>query len=111
VNLEQWIADAEARAEKATEGPWLSEGSCVKFDPDRDVYQLGVVSPRIYGANFADAAFIAAARTDLPAALKLLRSALAVVEEARKVSPSFGYMSLDNALAAFDAAAKEVTGE
>jgi hypothetical protein len=147
-NLEQWIADAEARAEKATEGPWAWElvgekSACFhvgvafdkndkpvlgrteteRYDEEKDIFVEDVIWREHVGENednpnLADADFIAHARTDQPAALKLLRKALAVVEAARRYhdemtdgDQALGKCEVCDALAAFDHAAKEVTGE
>jgi hypothetical protein len=123
VNLEQWIADAEARvaaADKYQRGPWsLTDDLHVVSQLDRygDVGGIIVVScaqEPFQSAQPEVGAFIAHAKTDLPAALKLLKAALAVVEEARhelEGTASYRKTFLRKCVAAFDAAAKEVTGE
>ena len=65
---------------------------------------------QVYEADERDAAFIAAARTDVPALCRLLRAALEVIETDRRVdATSQGIHRAD--LAAFDAVCKKEVGE
>lgn len=82
------IAKIRERADKATEGPW-------QWDNEKYKSQLGETAPSLVaggahgvlscdgplnGPNSNDAAFIAHARTDLPAALDLLEEARDIYE-------------------------------
>ena len=83
-----WIEAAEARCAAATAGPWSQYGTIVHAYtvPCGDIRY--VIRSRPYGANAddpavcADAAFIAHGRTDLPRALRLLREAEWLVDNA-----------------------------
>jgi hypothetical protein len=60
------IDAALALAEKATQGPWIAEDSWVGKDNS-------AVATTCHYAHDADAAFIAASRTLLPASLQIIR--------------------------------------
>jgi hypothetical protein len=75
-------AEIRARAEAATPGPWLASHRCVDRTPDDDEScGLGLEidgPPEAYlrgqFARSADAQFIAAARTDIPALLDTIEA-------------------------------------
>ena len=72
------LDEIQARADAATEGPWEAATSEATMN-DRSEYRFGVPSrPQAFRASmrFADAAFIAAARTDLPRLVAAVRAAL-----------------------------------
>ena len=72
MNIETRLAEIQAREEAATEGPWTAEysgeqGNCV-LPPGSQSTREAVAVTRLLSAQ-ADAEFIAASRTDLPALL------------------------------------------
>jgi hypothetical protein len=81
--LTDWLDQAQARVDAATDGPWELD----QFGPDEvedgPFHFIGspsdrhVVTPTVHMVS-ADAAFIAAARTDLPAAIAALQAVLAI---------------------------------
>jgi hypothetical protein len=79
------IAEARARCNEATEGPWTAE-----CDPDFDSGEVRVAASQRYILDYVclpnrrDAVFIAAARTDLPAALDDLDAAMKALEWVQK---------------------------
>lgn len=94
------LAEIEARAAKATAGKWAIEyGAVVTKHPDFQGISDGVFGAHsaicytndgeyIENSNYkADAEFIAHAREDVPALIKRLRKAEALLEEAQ------GYIS------------------
>ena len=73
-----------ARTNAATDGPWEAEysgeqGNCV-LPPDARSTREAVAVTRLY-YQVADAEFIAAARTDLPAATTALRAVLDLLDQ------------------------------
>lgn len=83
-SITEWIDAAQKRCDEATEGPWVafgtnigavvSECTCgLSRSPYGHEPACGVEGP-IADASEPDAIFIAAARTDLPAALAALRA-------------------------------------
>ena len=78
MNIDQFIKEAQARCDAATDGPWRSRGMCID-GPEMAIYDEG-------GHGAEDADFIAHARQDLPAALEIiasLRAELATVTQER----------------------------
>lgn len=80
------LAEVEARAEAATEGPWTAEysgetGNCV-LPPGYESTREYVARTQLYLA-VSDAVFIAAARTDVPRLAEALRSAWAERDQAQ----------------------------
>lgn len=74
------LDEIQARADAATEGPWEAATSEATMN-DRSEYRIGLPSrPQVFRASMrsADAAFIAAARTDLPRLVAALRAVLEV---------------------------------
>jgi hypothetical protein len=83
---DQELQEMEARANAATEGPWdVWMQFNVLNKNGRGVaaaggYQTNVNQEKEFKANLSNAAFIAAARTDLPRVIAELREARAVIE-------------------------------
>lgn len=95
-----WLDEAEARCKAATEGPWIAVGRprgryaeevgrCNYWRIETLATPFLAMLAELNGADSSahtkigdDAALIAAARTDLPEALRLLREAVALLEEA-----------------------------
>ena len=84
----EWLDQAQARCDAATEGPWALD---LKWD-ERHGTNYGVDAieahdtwPVVDGGIEEDAEFIAAARTDLPRAIAALRAAMEVHEPTRPV--------------------------
>jgi hypothetical protein len=91
---EALLAAAEARAEAATPGPWLSPSADVRWDHPRlcgydsranhrtgDYYATGPRTETVKQAE-VDADFIAHARTDVPALVALAREQMARADAA-----------------------------
>jgi hypothetical protein len=86
MKIAEWIAEAKARAEAATPGPWTRD----KPPRDEDGWVTGMLVAGTPGKNgiyanppggsfpSADANFIAAARTDTPRLIALLEEAIAL---------------------------------
>ena len=85
-SITEWIDAAQKRCDAATEGPWVAvEGATPGMFWVELRHRATICDfPREQGAQ-EDAEFIAAARTDLPAALAALR---AVLGEHREVPDS-----------------------
>lgn len=127
--LTQWLSAAEARCERASKGPWdlfdlgpaeragnyrrTTDGAYRISASDTLLITLKACSDGfVQGKNKANAEFIAAARSDLPRALALLRKTMDVIGSARG-EVDMGrddYGILAKALAAFDAAVKDEGG-
>ena len=76
-SITEWIDAAQKRCDAATEGPWVAvEGATPGMFWVELRHRATICDfPREQGAQ-EDAEFIAAARTDLPAALAALRAVL-----------------------------------
>ena len=84
MTIETRLAEIRARVDAATEGPWTAEysgeqGNCV-LPPGYQSTREAVAVTRLLSAQ-ADAEFIAASRTDLPALLAAIMDALDVENE------------------------------
>ena len=78
LSFEQWLGKAERLDGAATPGPWVEDGSLIGPRPGASVAQA-------WGVRWkADGAFIAHARTALPAAVAALR-AVADLHQPRKI--------------------------
>jgi len=87
VRIEEWLKEAESRCSGATDGVWYAAGpfneeecgqrggqpAAVLTEPDEDGVQHTIAE----NCDERNADFIAAARTDLPRALRIVRLALA----------------------------------
>ena len=76
-DIQAWLYQGKTLADQATEGPWIAEfsretGDCV-IPHDAQSTREAVATTRLLHAP-ADAAFIADARTRLPAALDALQA-------------------------------------
>lgn len=71
MSINDWLDQAEARADAASKGPWERH--------DDAVWGFGPIVAE-FRTHIADAEFIAASRTDLPAAIAALRAVLDLVE-------------------------------
>ena len=79
MTIESRLAETRAREEAATEGPWTAEysgeqGNCV-LPPGSQSTREAVAVTRLLSAQ-ADAEFIAASRTDLPALLAAVEAVM-----------------------------------
>lgn len=81
--ITDWLDQAQARADDATPGPWESGPEGTSED-DFGVFAPEVAHDIVAAEEEADAEFIAAARTDLPAAIAALRAVLDLVEMDRE---------------------------
>ncbi len=86
MNITDKIAEIEARANSATEGPWDTESDWPRV-MGRGCNQIVQVPGRLTEKNRGEATqdtiFIAAARTDVPALCQEVRRLLAICERAR----------------------------
>jgi hypothetical protein len=117
VTLRETIAAARARAEAATPGPWdhnehtgdvWQHDGYVAGDPDAPDTRLASVhhrsvlqNGRIVSTCQPNAAFIAAARTDVPALCAALEEALTLLEDCEGVAADVGHPLLRDAIRAF----------
>ena len=81
MTIESRLAEIRARAGNATHGPWTAEysgeqGNCV-LPPGYQSTREAVAVTRLLSAQ-ADAEFIAASRTDLPALLAAVQAVMAL---------------------------------
>ena len=81
------LSEIKARAEKATPGPWVPETGCSQcLDEDFDLWYGRGPLVKVVGfdagkkAIAADAAFIAASRSDIPALLALCAELLEIAD-------------------------------
>lgn len=88
MSVQDWLTQARDRAEAATEGPWVASlagrGARVSEPSGYSLpgcFTCGQNEDGIYEPP--DAAFIAAARTDLPAALDAIQAVLDLTTAAR----------------------------
>jgi hypothetical protein len=83
------LAQIQARADAATDGPWASVGrGLVETIPEFDLHRFDVM-PEIIAATKlldADAEFIAHARMDIPALLAMVRERDAALERVRELA-------------------------
>ena len=72
------LAEIEARIEAATEGPWEANSCDVETVPPFDLHRFDAMGLTVARCvqDVTDAAFIAHARTDLPATVAALRAVL-----------------------------------
>lgn len=88
--VSDYLDAIEARAEAATEGPWLNVGLVVWSTTTHEDVADTVVEP-VNPQQLANADFIAHARTDVPALVAALRAVLDLTEDVGNEStgPSF----------------------
>lgn len=96
------VAEARARAAAATPGPWSGEGSIWSLAPEEEARRTFTQMEWIpNGEGYQerdeqverDAAFIAAARTDVPALADGLERALALLERLTRPGVTFIYVA------------------
>jgi hypothetical protein len=85
--LQQYLDAVQERANAATAGPWESGSTVTNWPEDTecpDVLMEWMDNGGEYASNWdqvkVDAAFIAAARTDVPRLLRLARSLVAILD-------------------------------
>jgi len=95
------LDEIEARADKATKGPW-EQSVGVYYDPDGDDdcwFGRGpTIIPMSRAEADADASFIAASRTDVPALAKEVRRLRRVEAAARTLCDSMAEFPDDHAV-------------
>jgi len=106
--LAAWLEEVEARAAKATPGPWFVGKGTVyhkRARPEGEEpleIEVAATEGTFWDEDPDDTAFIAHARADVPALVALLRASLAVVDASRHyIRKSIEH---GDALARFDAA-------
>jgi len=116
--LAAWLEEVEARAAKATPGPWFVGKGTVyhkRARPEGEEpleIEVAATEGTFWDEDPDDTAFIAHARADVPALVALLRLAVSVVDESKSVLGASiamgrvmpGQLALEAALARFDAA-------
>jgi len=80
-DLDEFLADAQATADGATEGSWTYE-RCGATPDDFGIYAEGAGAVVIAAESEADAEFIAASRDLVPTLLDGWRAVLALLDEA-----------------------------
>lgn len=100
MNVQDWLTHARDRADAATEGPWVASlagrGARVSEPSGYSLpgcFTCGQNEDGIYEPP--DAAFIAAARTDLPAALDAIQAVLAEADAADVLAEQSERLSFD----------------
>lgn len=82
----------EARAAKATKGPWISEFACVGVKHPQGGQATIVTAPHETPQDRANCDFIAAARQDIPALIaegRRLREALEEIDKQNEVNKEY----------------------
>jgi hypothetical protein len=113
--LAAWLDEIEARAAKATPGPWYVGKGTVYHKRAREgeeplEIEVAATEGAFWDEDPDDTAFIASSRSDVPALVALLRLAVSVVDAARDLADTcedddwISVTALLRSLARFDAA-------